>query len=227
MKAHVTSVTTVISDISSGMTLANRAIEDSAAESIEFLRKERKGHLQQIATMIVDVADLGTYDPEEVEVADEDIMLHLKEAKHFMTSSNAFRRFQEELRIFVFPVMSSYIRTIIRSSSKPVPENGSIHVRCQAQWNMLEFCEKELDGYTDILPLLTITGSSMNAQAISCERYTRETWGAAGVELLNGLVFGLGTKSCGKLISHSLSPFFSAFSYFKPCCYANDRQTPS
>jgi hypothetical protein len=199
MKAHVTSVTTVISDISSGMTLASCAIENSAAERIEFLRKKR---LQQIATMIVDVADPGTHSP-EVQV----VMPHLKEAKHFMTSSNAFRRFQEELRIFVFPMMNSYIRTVIRSSSKPVPENGSIHVRCQAQWNMLEFCEKELDGYTDIMPLLTITGSSMSAQAISCERYTRETWGAAGVELLNALVLGLGTKSCGKLNS----PFSFSF----------------
>jgi hypothetical protein len=200
MKAHVTSVTTVISDISSGMTLASCAIENSAAERIEFLRKKRMGQLQQIATMIFDAAE--PHSP-EVQV----VMPHLKEAKHFMTSSNAFRRFQEELRIFVFPMMNSYIRTIIRSSSKPVPENGSIHVRCQAQWNMLEFCEKELDGYTDIMPLLTITGSSMSAQAISCERYTRETWGAAGVELLNGLVLGLGTKSCGKLNS----PFSFSF----------------
>jgi hypothetical protein len=227
MKAHVTSVTTVISDISSGMTLARHTIENSAAERIEFLRKKIKGKSQQIATMIVDVADPGKYGPEEVEVADVDAMPHLKEAKHFMTSSNAFRRFQEELRIFVFPVMSSYIRTIIRSSSKPVPENGSIHIRCQARWNMLEFCEKELDGYTDILSLLTITGSSMSAQAISCERYTQETWGAAGVELLNGLVFGLGTKSCGKLISCSLSHFFFPFFDFKACYYANYRQMPS
>jgi hypothetical protein len=200
MKAHVTSVTTVISDISSGMTLASCAIENSAAERIEFLRKKRMGQLQQIATMIFDAAE--PHSP-EVQV----VMPHLKEAKHFMTSSNAFRRFQEELRIFVFPMMNSYIRTVIRSSSKPVPENGSIHVRCQAQWNMLEFCEKELDGYTDIMPLLTITGSSMSAQAISCERYTRETWGAAGVELLNALVLGLGTKSCGKLNS----PFSFSF----------------
>jgi hypothetical protein len=64
MKAHVTSVTTVISDISSGMTLARHTIENSAAERIEFLRKKIKGKSQQIATMIVDVADPGQYGPE-------------------------------------------------------------------------------------------------------------------------------------------------------------------
>lgn len=75
---------------------------------------------------------------------------------------------------------------------------GSIHIRCQVRWEVLEFCEKELKEYTDLLSLLTLTGTTTSAQAITCEEHVKEAWGSAGSELLNRFVLGLRAKCCGK-----------------------------
>jgi hypothetical protein len=125
----VPSVVSVIADATSGMMLANRAVKDTTAARIELLLQ--KQILKGLISAIADVVDGNGNDPEEIEEPpDEDVMPRLKEAKHFMASSQAFRRFQEDLRIFAFPIMSLYIRTIIRSSSRPIPDKGTIHIRC-------------------------------------------------------------------------------------------------
>jgi hypothetical protein len=193
----VPSIVSVIADASSGLMLANRAVKDAAAARIELLLQKQR--LKEHISAIADIVDGNGNDPEEIEEPpDEDVMPRLKEAKHFMALSQAFRRFQEDLRIFAFPIMSLYIRTIIRSSSRSIQDKGTIHIRCQVRWEILEFCEKELQGYTDLMPLLTLTGTPTSAQADTCEEYVKETWGSAGSELLNRFVLGLRTKSCGK-----------------------------
>ncbi|KAE9362769.1 hypothetical protein N431DRAFT_358055 [Stipitochalara longipes BDJ] len=97
--------------------------------------------------------------------------------------------------------MGLYIRTIIRSNSRSIPDRGPIHIRCQARWEILDFCEKELQGYSDLMSLLTLTGTPTSAQADSCEDYVRETWGPAGLELLNRFILGLKTKSCDAFLA--------------------------
>jgi hypothetical protein len=177
--------------------LANHTDKDATAVRIEFLLQKQR--LKGLISAIADVVDENENGPEEIEEApDEDVMPRLKEAKRFMASSQAFRRFKEDLRMFVFPMMGLYIRTIIRWNSRSIPDRGAIHIRCQARWEILDFCENELHGYTDLMSLLTLTGTPTSAQADSCEDYVRETWGPAGSELLNRFVLGLRTKSCGK-----------------------------
>jgi hypothetical protein len=100
--------------------LANRTGKDATVARIELLLQKQR--LKGLISAIVDVVDENGNGPEEMEEApDEDVMPRLKEAKYFMASIQAFRRFAEDLRMFVFPIMGLYIRTIIRWNSRSIP----------------------------------------------------------------------------------------------------------
>lgn len=98
------------------MSLASEGARDAAtAACLELRIQHQIGQTASAKIYDVDVED-GLDMEETEEPLDEDVLPRLKEAKAFMTTSEAFQRFREDLQLFVFPSVSQYIRTIISNA---------------------------------------------------------------------------------------------------------------
>jgi Chromatin remodelling complex Rsc7/Swp82 subunit len=67
------------------------------------------------------------------------------------------------------------------------------------RWNLLGFCEKELDGSKDLAQVLTITGSGKKAFATTCEDYINMFWPQNGAQLLESLQHAMKSSQQGKV----------------------------
>jgi hypothetical protein len=126
----------------------------------------------------------------------------LQLAKIPMTTGTAFRLFCDNLRIWVFPIMSEYIGSVIGTSMKPT--RGLYVVDCKASWEVLRYCEEELSGTRNLEEVITITGSPHLAQATSAVDYVDTIWGDEGLHLLRLFTRSLGRDTCGKLSCHNI-----------------------
>lgn len=121
---------------------------------------------------------------------------NLEYAKEFMIDSMAFRHLCEDIRIWVFPIMSQYITTTIKGNVRS--EDGIFDIHCLAIWEVIQYCREELAGSWNLHQVLTLTGSPAYAQAASCEDYVSEIWHHNGQILLNSFVRGLESGICRK-----------------------------
>ncbi|PNP80468.1 hypothetical protein FNYG_06067 [Fusarium nygamai] len=60
-------------------------------------------------------------------------------------------------------------------------------VKFLVQWQVPVCVQEELDGSTDLGPILTITGTSSNSLAVCCREYVSETWKDIGTVFLEDL----------------------------------------
>ena len=120
-------------------------------------------------------------------------MENLMNAREFFTSSKAIQHLHDNLRIWVFPVTRDYIKNSILVNTRL--GDGSLRICCEIDWQLAQYCEKELSGSSTLHQVLTITGSPTRAQAASCEDYISQTWGYMGQCLLNAIV-GVFEKDC-------------------------------
>jgi len=117
-------------------------------------------------------------------------------AKDFLLEGSAFRQFCDNLRIWVFPIMSEYIESVIRTSLNP--EGGIYIVECRARWELLQYWRQELSGTNALSEILTITGSPICAQATSASDYIEGIWGSQARTLLSAIESNLALGTCCK-----------------------------
>lgn len=86
-------------------------------------------------------------------------------AKACLLEGSAFRQLCDNLRIWVFPVMSEYIKSVVGTSLNP-PDRIYM-VECKVRWELLHYQRKELSREHAISEVLTITGSPVCASATS------------------------------------------------------------
>jgi hypothetical protein len=116
-----------------------------------------------------------------------------------VSSSDALRN---KLRQFVFPTVQQYIQANIEGALPHASEIG--RVACRLQWQVLDFCNKELDDVADMASVLAISGRLDRAEATSCEAYMRHTWPDTGEKMLKAVQEVLKYRSCSKRIRRSI-----------------------
>jgi hypothetical protein len=67
--------------------------------------------------------------------------------------------------------MSWMIREAIETHTAPL--NHMYSITCEASWEILQYCQQELSGDHNLHKVVTLTGTTMRAQAASCEDYVR------------------------------------------------------
>jgi hypothetical protein len=110
-----------------------------------------------------------------------------------LLETRAFEMLQDNLRLFLNPdpveraVFESW--PVIKSTSE------SVAIDYHIQWELLQFLDSEHANLQDLGKLLTVTGGSENAQALSCEDYITATWPSMGQFLLSTVQkFGYGEE---------------------------------
>jgi hypothetical protein len=92
--------------------------------------------------------------------------------------------------------MSFIIREAVKSHTST--ESKICSINCEASWEVLQYCQMELFGDSDLRKAVTLTGTLARAQADSCEEFIRTIWGSSGIQLLEAFVSGLSERICGK-----------------------------
>jgi len=92
--------------------------------------------------------------------------------------------------------MSTRIREEIVAHTLPTLDIYNIN--CEALWEILQYCELELSGSHNLCKSLTLTGTTIQAQVVSCEDYVRMVWKSTGLKLLEAVIRGLSKSKCGK-----------------------------
>jgi hypothetical protein len=134
---------------------------------------------------IPDVPGVGeNWDSDDLEDGNEDDITTLRNVRNFMLSSRAFRDLRMKPSRSVYPDMLKSVQKQIMAEFKTP---GRHDATFRVPWNILEFCEKELDGNRDIRRLLTIACSGKAAFASACEEYMHQTWPNTGKYLLETL----------------------------------------
>jgi hypothetical protein len=160
--------------------IATERIKNSESNRINDIRKDKE--------------DFGKWNGGHMSSLEE-----LQLAKIPMTTGTAFRLFCDNLRIWVFPIMSEYIGSVIGTSMKPT--RGLYVVDCKVSWEVLRYCEEELSGTRNLEEVITITGSPYLAQATPAVDYVDTIWGDEGLHLLRFFTRSLDRDACGKLFA--------------------------
>jgi hypothetical protein len=188
MHSRATAVAVVVKESASSLTMSHQ----------EKRNAELKARVEQKLQNNTDIDDAGE-EVDEPGDENEEFTTRLDEAKAFMVTSKAFARFRENLRLFVFPNARQYIRAILQSAK--VSETECSEISCEASWEIFQYCKSELSDISDgvdLGPVLTVTGSPENAEAMSCEDYILETWSSHGRGLLDAVNKWLTTDEASK-----------------------------
>jgi hypothetical protein len=140
-----------------------------------------------------DLEDSGTED--ETRYIDEMPTLCI-DIQAFIERSKAFECFRIRVRRFICPDQLTWIHSELMSHFGM----SKMHKICFClRWNLLEFCEKELDGSHDLAQMLTISGSGKEAFATTCEDYINKFWPRNGARILDALQCAMKSSQRGKL----------------------------
>jgi hypothetical protein len=132
---------------------------------------------------------------DETRYADEMPTLYI-EIQAFIERSKAFECFRIRVRRLVCPDQLTWIHSELMSHFGM----SKMHKICFClRWNLLEFCEKELDGGQDLAQILTISGSGKEAFATTCENYINKFWPRNGARILDALQCAMKSFQRGKL----------------------------
>jgi hypothetical protein len=69
------------------------------------------------------------------------------------------------------------------------PGNDKSELNCRISWEISQFCDSELPGVDRLPSVVTLTGTTTQVQADSCEDFVQKIWGTKN--LLNWLVKAL------------------------------------
>ncbi|KUJ09813.1 uncharacterized protein LY89DRAFT_740880 [Mollisia scopiformis] len=144
-------------------------------------------------------ADVVPSAPEDV-IDDEDYSIsQFSKAKIFLLESVAYRNLVEGLTAELLlssrdeTIINDVRNTVLDGLEKNPKKNGYNISSCVVQFEMLWTPISFLKGQFPDVPtpkignILVYTGSEFDAQVSTCEQYIRQTWGAAGVEVLRAL----------------------------------------
>jgi len=148
---------------------------------------------------------LSSYANEEHEQEEiEDFAIsHYPEAWKFLTNGHGYQwllgRVRTEMILTgrVDTVAEDIRQEILRGLSSSNPEPGHRHILSQAfeiRWNIRDFLKEHYadQEYPQLGTLITLVGSGMDAQALTCAEYMRQVWPTTGVETLDALQKALG-----------------------------------
>ena len=152
------------------------------------------------------IANEGGRDSDDSESEDDvrnnEMPSHHGEMKEFIKRSKAFEYFRARVRRFIYHDQLTWIR------SELISKFGSSErhkIKFLVQWNLLEFCETELDGNKDLAQVLTISGFGKKAFATTCEDYINTFWPQNGARVLDALQCAMKNSHQGKMLYKSLN----------------------
>ena len=136
-------------------------------------------------------------DEDEDEDEDEDLadFPNILQVKAFILSSKAFKNMRWALHWFLQPNVSETV------SEEMMPELGSEEphtVTFYLRWNLLRFCEEELEGNSKLATVLTVTGSGRFAYATTCQQYVDQYWPETGQLVLKLLESAMHRRTSGE-----------------------------
>lgn len=129
--------------------------------------------------------------------------------KSFVTSSKSFSNLRHRLSRFVQPDVFQSISIEMSHGLEPIGiQQATFHI----QWELLKYCEAELQGRPVLAPVLTISGNAKTAYATSCDEYMNHFWPNTGLQTLQtldaaldaALDVAIGREINGKLATKSL-----------------------
>ncbi|MCJ1426934.1 hypothetical protein MMC29_004837 [Sticta canariensis] len=104
--------------------------------------------------------------------------------KSFVTSSKSFSILRHRLSRFIQPDVFQSISIEMSHGLEPM---GIQQATFQIQWELLKYCEAELQGRPLLAPVLTISGNAKTAYATSCDEYMNQFWPNTGLQTLQTL----------------------------------------
>lgn len=132
-------------------------------------------------------------DVKDVKDEDEDLS-NILQLKPFVLSSKAFSNMRWSLYRFLQPdvlrIISKEMRLELDSHTQ-----GQHTVTFHVQWNLLKFCEQELEGDWDLATVLTVTGTGKIAFASTCQEYVVRHWPDTGQGVLTFLKSAIGQRT--------------------------------
>ena len=123
-------------------------------------------------------------DVDNAEDEDQEDVPNVLQARTFILSSNAFSNMRWSLHRFLQP---DVLQNISKEMEPELNCHGQHTVIFYVSWNLLKFCEDELEGNLDLATVLTLTGTSKIALARTCQEYVVRHWPSIGQGLLTFL----------------------------------------
>ena len=112
---------------------------------------------------------------------DEEDIPNILQVKAFILASNAFSALRRNLQRFIQP---NVLQTISKEMKREFNSVEQHTVTFQVQWDLLNFCQEELEGNQDLTTVLKITGTSQIAFATTCQVYVIRYWPKTGPDVL-------------------------------------------
>ena len=123
-------------------------------------------------------------DIDNAEDQDQKDVPSVLQARTFILSSNAFSNMRWSLHRFLYP---DVLQNISKEMKVELDSHGQHTVIFDVPWNLLKFYEDELEGNSDLATVLTLTGTSKVALAMTCQEYVVRHWPSIGQDLLTFL----------------------------------------
>jgi hypothetical protein len=135
---------------------------------------------------------------------DNNSCIEKKAVMSFLTSGTALANLGRQIRrtlYFDFDPYSKFatvdaevmagLRTM--TAFKDIEHGSKYSATFKLFWQLWQFSQDELEGSTDLDPVITLSGSAVYARAIQCGTYIKENWGQTGLDIL--LAIGSAFKS--------------------------------
>ena len=129
-------------------------------------------------------SDDDTDSAEGMEDEDEENASNILQLKAFILSSNAFKNMRWGLHRFLQP---DVLQTISKEMKLELNSEGQHTITFHVHWNLLKFCEEELEGKQNLATVLTVTGTDEIAFATTCQEYVIQHWPNTGQDVLRFL----------------------------------------
>ena len=118
---------------------------------------------------------------EGIEDENEEDITNVLQLQTFILSSNAFKNMRWGLHRFLQP---DVLKTISNKMSLELNSKDQHTVTFHVHWNLLKFCEEELEGHYDLASVLTVTGTGDIAFTTTCQDYVGRYWPNTGQDVL-------------------------------------------
>jgi hypothetical protein len=133
-------------------------------------------------------------------------------AINFLTSGNALHNLSQQARqsLYFDPDPETKFWDVdlkimeglnSRNNFKTGNTDNKISAIFKVFWELRQFSLEELDGSSQLGPVITLSGSAIYAYATQCKNYLEENWSDLGVEVLSAIESALssdGLKTPGK-----------------------------
>ncbi|TVY32542.1 hypothetical protein LSUB1_G007997 [Lachnellula subtilissima] len=158
--------------------------------------------IPQIPQLSDGLSSYANEEHEQEEIEDYAIS-HYPEAWKFLTNGPGYQWLLGRVRAEIIltsrvdTVFENIRQEIVRVLSSSNPERGHRHILSKAfliRWNIRDFLNEHYadQEYPQLATLITLVGSGIDAQALTCAEYLRQVWPTTGLETLDALQKALG-----------------------------------